>query len=91
MFSDGLFNHGLVFWRRGHRMGMMLMLGCLLLRRVIMPHKFHHEQVRNWAQHHHAKEYDLAQRDLEEVHGYQPRDRDEAAQNHHPDVRFFHE
>jgi hypothetical protein len=46
---------------------------------MVMPHDPHHEQMRNWAQQHHAEKYNLAKGDLKEINGYQTRNRDQTA------------
>jgi hypothetical protein len=62
----------------------MLMLCLLFGRGMIMSHELHHQQMRNRAQQHHAEKHDLAKGDLKEIDGYQTRNRDQAAQDHHP-------
>jgi hypothetical protein len=62
----------------------MLMLRVLFSGGMIMSHELHHQQMRNRAQQHHAEKHDPAQRDLKEIDGRQTRNRDQAAQDHHP-------
>ena len=64
----------------------MLMLRVLFSGGMIMSHELHHQQMRNRAQQHHAEKHYLAQGDLKEIDGHQTRNRDQAAQDHHPDM-----
>jgi hypothetical protein len=62
----------------------MLMFRVLFSGGMIMSHELHHQQMRYRTQQHHAEKHNLAQGDLKGIDGHQTRNRDQAAQDHHP-------
>jgi len=58
---------------------------------MIMSHTSHHQQMREWAKQDKPVQQDIAQRDFEKKHRCKRNYRNQAAQDHDPHVRFFHE